>query len=202
MCIRDRNGIPFLFLFFYPLVAYPQQDILVFKKKNKTISTFTRGSYIAFQGKYQEWFTGNITGIKNDSFYIQPMVVHYHLSGTDTTRYNIQFFTTADIYAMPKKGVKVDYSNGRFQINRSAGHVHWYWVKGGWIFRVGALGYAALHVINGLIANNLSLTGSHFGIVAGVFLIGEILHQIYKPVQKLGKKYHVKTIGGIKPASG
>jgi len=82
----------------------------------------------------------------------------------DTTYISGFHFTIADVYAMPKKGVQIDYINNCYQITMSGGHVHWYWVKSGWIFRVGAAGYAALNVVNGIIQNNFSFTGSHLGI--------------------------------------
>ncbi|MEP7143227.1 MAG: hypothetical protein ABI707_10175 [Ferruginibacter sp.] len=175
------------------LPAYPQHDFFVFKKKKETIASFRKDSYIAFQGKNRQWFTGYITKIENDSFYIKPMVVHYNLGSNDTVYYNIQQFTFEDVYAMPKKGIQVDYINGRFQITTSGGHVHWYWIKSGWIFLVGSVGYATLNVANGLIKNNFSSSGSKFGIAAAVFLLGGLLHYTYKPTLRLGKKYYLQT---------
>lgn len=61
--------------------------------------------------------------------------------------------------------------NGRFQITTSGGHVHWYWIKSGWIFRVGAGGYAVLDVANGLIRSNFSLSGSKLGTAAAIILV-------------------------------
>ncbi len=95
---------------------------------------------------------------------------------------------------MPKKRYLIDYKNGHFQISTSAGHVHWYWVKSGWIFRAGAIGYAALNVVNGLINNNFSFAGSKLGIAAGVFLFGVLLQQLYKPTLTVEKKYHLERI--------
>ena len=170
------------------------QDIFLFKKKHATITSYARDNYIAFQDKNGEWFTGFITRVKGDSFYIRPRVIRYHLMGSDTLYFNIQAFTLADIYAMPKKGVQIDYIGDRFQITRSGGHVHWYWVKSGWVFRVGAVGYTALNITNGLIKNNFSFEGAKLGIAAGVFLLGELLHLQYKPVLRTGKKYHFESI--------
>ena len=56
-------------------VAYGQQDILVFKKKNKVINRYWKGSTIAFQLKDDQCQKGEITKIQNDSFFIRPMVV-------------------------------------------------------------------------------------------------------------------------------
>jgi hypothetical protein len=175
-------------------VVYCQHDFFIFKKKDKTIALFSKDSYIAFQVKDHQWYTGYITKVQSDSFYIKPMVVHYNLVGTDTAYYDVLPFTLADVFAMPKKGVQVDYINGRFQITTSGGHVHWYWVKSGWIFRAGAAGYAILNVLNGVIKNNFSFSGSNLGIAAAVFLFGELLHHTYKPTLRLGKKYYLQPV--------
>ena len=84
----------------------------LFKKKNKTLESFWVGSAIAFQQKDKEWQKGEIVSIKNDSFSIRPVVVQYNLLTTDTLFYNIARFSLSDIYAMPKKGVLIDYKDG------------------------------------------------------------------------------------------
>jgi len=96
---------------------------------------------------------------------------------------------------MPKKGVLIDYKNGQFQIMTSAGHQHWYWIKSGWIFRVGAVGYAGLNIANGLIKNDFSISESRtqLGTTVAVFLVGVLLHKTYKQTLRLGKKYHIET---------
>ena len=176
--------------------GYCQRDILVFKKKNKEIYRYWKGSTIAFQGRDKQWQKGEITKIQNDSFYIRPMIVRYSLMGTDTFHYNVRGFALADVFAMPNKGILIDYKDGRFQISGSGGHVHFYWIKSGWIFRVGAAGYAGLHIANGLKQNNFSLSGSKTQLLtaAAVFLVGVLLHKNYKPYLRIGTKYHLKIL--------
>ena len=86
---------------------------------------------------------------------------------------------------MPNKGILVDYIDGRFQISRSGGHVHWYWIKSGLLFRLAGAGYAALNIAN----------GNAMGVAVGaaVLLGGFIMGKLYKPVLKIGKKYRVVT---------
>ncbi len=168
--------------------------MLDFKKRNTTIERFWLGDFIAFQLKNSEWQKGQLTRISNDSFYIRPRVVYYYSMGSDTVYFNVSGYSISDVFAMPKKGYLIDYINGRFQISTSAGHVHWYWIKSGWIFRVGAAGYAALNVANGLINNNFSFNASQLAIAAGVFLFGVLLKHIYKPVLPIGKKYHFEMV--------
>jgi hypothetical protein len=116
------------------------------------------------------------------------------MMGTDTAHFGIVGVALADVYAMPKKGVQIDYIHGRYQITRSGGHVHWYWIKSGWIFRVGAAGYAALHIANSLLQNNVLVSVGKLGIAAGVFLVGGLLYLTYKPTIKLGKKYQLSFV--------
>lgn len=176
--------------------VFSQQDFFVFKRNNTTLNRFYKDAYIAFQLENKQWQTGYITKVQSDSFWIRPMVVFYGLMGTDTVHYNILPFAIADVYAMPKKGVQIDYVNGRFQIITWGGHVHWYWVKSGWIFRAGGAAYAGLNIVNGLVENNLSFRDSKkvFAIAAASYLFGALLHKLYKPVLPIGKKYHFEYI--------
>jgi hypothetical protein len=96
---------------------------------------------------------------------------------------------------MPKEGVLIEYNNGSFQISMSAGHQHFYWIKSGWIFRVGAAGYAGLNIINGLPEDDfLSENKTQLGIAAAVFLTGVLLHTMYKLTHQMRGKYHLKII--------
>jgi hypothetical protein len=177
-------------------LAYCQQNILVFKKRNKEIDRYWKGSTIAFQLRDKQWQKGEITKIKNDSFYIRPMIVRYSLMSSDTVHFSVIGFSLTDVFAMPNKGILIDYINGGFQISRSGGHVHWYWIKSGWIFRVGAAGYTGLNIANGLIKNNFSFSDSKTRLLtaAAVFLGGVLLHRSYKPYLRIGRKYGLETL--------
>jgi len=178
-----------LFSFF---VNYSQQAILLFKKKNQNLESLWVGSTIAFQLRDKQWQKGEITKIQNDSFFIKPVVIQYNVLNTDTFYYNIAGYSVSDIYAMPKKGVLIDYKDGEFQISMSGGHQHWYWIKSGWIFRVAGAGYAGLIVANSLIDSDLSISDSktQLGVAAVVFLAGVALKKAYKLTLRVGKKYH------------
>jgi hypothetical protein len=182
-------------LLFSFLFNYSQEAILLFKKKNITVQSFWVGSAIAFQLKDKQWQKGEITKIRNDSFFIQPVVVQYHLLTTDTFYYNSLGFSISDVYAMPKRGVLIDYKDGEFQISMSGGHQHWYWIKSGWLFRAAGAGYAGLIVANSVIDSDLSISDSktQLGVAAGVFLFGVLLKKIYKLTLRVGRKYHLET---------
>ena len=159
------------------------------------MQSFWVGSTIAFQSQDKEWQKGEIITIRNDSFFIRPAVVQYSLLTTDTFYYNVARFSVSDVYAMPKRGVLIDYKDGEFQVSQSGGHQHWYWIKSGWLFRVAAAGYAGLIVANTIIDSDLSLSDSktQLAVAAAVFTVGVLLKKIYKLTLRTGKRYHFET---------
>ena len=184
----------FLILTTWVSMAHAQQDMFIFKKKNRTLAIFKKDSYIAFQLKSGQWYTGDIMKVQNDSFTIHPMVVRYGLMGADTAHYGYFSFAISDIYAMPKQGIQIDYIDGRYQITRSGGHVHFYWIKGGWLFRAVGAGYIFLDGVNGLLRNDFTLSDKKLWYAAALFLFGELLHFTYRPSLRIGKKYHFQII--------
>ena len=182
-------------LVFLSIFSFAQRDYLVLKKGNKVIQHFWKDSYITFQLKDRQWVKGIITNIKKDSFDLKIEKITRSMLGSDTVHFSGFHYTISDIYAMPKKGVQVDYIDNKLQINTSAGHQHWYWIKSGWIFRTGAIGYTVLYVANGLIENDLSFSGSSLGIAAAVFVAGVVLHKVYKPTFRLRTRYHLESVG-------
>jgi hypothetical protein len=189
-----HKPILFAFLLFFSSVLSAQQDILLFKKGSLTLNMYTKDSYIAFQISNRAWYAGFITRIKGDSFYVKPLVVRYSMMGADTANLQPMPFVLADLYAMPKPGVLIDYGGpDGYHISGAGGHVHWYWIKAGWLFRTGGAGYVLLDIVNGLFRNELAFSiGWIYG--AGVFAIGELLKHSYKLYYVLGKKYHFESI--------
>src|SRR6185436_6843415 len=169
-----------IFILFFSSL-YSQEDILVLKKGNKSIEKFWKGGFIAFQLENKTWEKGELMKITNDSFYIRPRVIKYGFMRTDTFYYPVKGFVRSDIYAMPKKGYLIDFVNGRFQISRTGGHVHFYWIKSGFIFRIAGAGFALLGLINGSLIN--------IPIGAAVFAAGVLMKKMYKPTIRLKGKY-------------
>jgi hypothetical protein len=182
------------FLFICSISVSAQNYILVLKKRGLNIQYFSKDSYISFQLKNREWVKGIITKMTSDSIYLKKEVIRFSLLGSDTAHFSGFGFPIKEIFAFPKKGVQLHYINGSYQINKSAGHIHWYWIKSGWVFRVGAAGYAALNILNGLRDKPFSLSGSNLGIAAGIFSGGALLKKSYRHILPLGKKYHLETI--------
>ena len=170
---------------------FGQNQIMIFQKRNELIHTYSTGSYVAFMDVNRQWQYGIITKIRNDSFDIKLYSVQYNAMTIDTIHFGIASFSLADVYAMPKAGIEIDDGTGprNHQIAMDAGHVHFYWIKGGWLFRTLGIGYAALNLFNGLVIKNQPVNWAGLGIAAGVFAVGEFLKLNYRPYVKLGKKY-------------
>ena len=165
---------------------YSQDDILIFKKGNKSIEKFWKRTFISFQLENKNWEKGELMKIKSDSFYIRPRVIRYSFMRTDTFYYPIKGFKLSDIYAMPKRGYLIDYVNGRFQISKYGGHVHFYWIKSGYIFRLAGAGFAILGVVNGSYIN--------VPIGTGVFLAAMMMKKMYKLTIRVKGKYRVESL--------
>jgi hypothetical protein len=182
-------------IFLFALSQLTAQDqILAFRKNSKIIHTYSTGSYIAFMDHGRQWQYGIITRIRKDSFYIRPYVLLVSLK-IDTMSFDLSAYSLADAYAMPKPGVEIgdvkDSKNS--QILTDAGHVHFYWIKGGWLFRVLGIGYPGLNIFNSVVTKNQPISWAGLGIAAGLFAFGGLLKLSYSPILKLGKKYSMKV---------
>lgn len=184
----------------FAVTAFSQNDILVFKRGHKSLQYFYTGSRISFQLQNKEWTKGIITKIKNDSFYFTKEIVVYHLGAhADTLHFSGFRYALTDVHALPKRGVQIDYESDHFAITGNGGHQHFYWVKSGWIFRAGALGYTGLNIINGIINHDVIFKNGKLGIAAAVFAGGVILKKGYALTRPLGKRYHLESINITAP---
>jgi len=181
-------------------LTYAQSNFILYKNKRKTVATYNEGSYISFQQKDGQWVKGRITKIANDSFHLTEEIIYQGWYRNDTLHYSGFHFSVKDIYAMPKRGVLIDYSNGRFQVVRTGGHQHFYWVKSGWLFRIGGAGYAMLNIANGIIQKDFSFDNEkgRLGAAAAVFLLGVVMHHTYKLTHRIGKKYRIVYVDMVK----
>lgn len=185
-----------LLLFLITSVSNAQQSSLVFKKGNKVVQRFWMGNEIAFQSADQYWHKGRIKKLTPDSVYIQPITVKYHLMGNDTITWPVEGYHFRDIAALPKRGYLISMIDNQFQINRGAGHVHFYWIKSGVLFRVGAVAYTGVMLFNNLSDKNPNKTAIKKGLLtgAGIYLFGFLLKKLYSPVYKTGRSYHLEFV--------
>ncbi|MEX0636567.1 MAG: hypothetical protein WD135_07345 [Ferruginibacter sp.] len=95
--------------------AYSQQaDFIVLKKKNRTVKNFFSGTQIEFVAINGAYRNALITGIKNDSLYLQEFMVYrmpttlgtYILDTTGSYRYTYHY-NQIKSFGIPKKGFNV-----------------------------------------------------------------------------------------------
>jgi len=198
------KAFPALLVLLFSSAIAAQKGSLLIKKKNKVVQRFWTGSEFAFQTAGQQWHKGIITRLTTDSVYIRPVIVKYHLMGTDTISWPVEGYRYNDIAALPKKGILVSFINNSFQINRAGGHVHWFWIKSGVVFRVGAAAYTGLVLINNFSDKDPDRKEIRNGLLTGasVYLFGFILQKMYSPVHKTGKKYRLTYLNFAAPGTG
>jgi len=162
---------------------YAQTDFIVFKKKQTTLQTFFKGSYLSCYLINDEWLNGYVRKIQNDSIYLKPFYLQvfydpWGLPHTDTIFMGATRIGINQIKGMPKKQSVV-------------------FVRDGSILQIGAGAYMLLNIINTL-GNNEHIFESrnikNLGIAAGVFTIGTVIKLLRSPFIKLGKKYHLDYI--------
>lgn len=174
-------------------ILYSQNRSLVLIKRQKTVQRFWTQSRITFQRRDGEWFSGIITKITADSFYMTRESIHHNLMGTDTVHFSGYYFGLKDIFALPTRKEIVNNINGRIDV--ILGHEKFVWVRNGFIFQVVGAGYATLNIVNGWIQKEPPFAKSNLprlGIAAATLLIGEMLHLKFDPYIHIGKKYSLE----------
>lgn len=171
-----------------------KNDYFIFKKKHKVLRTFRVGSLINFCIGKNQFRQGYIKTIQNDSFFIRPEIVRYNLFTTDTIRFPIERYAITDITAMPEKGLQIDFINGRWWPRGNAGHIHFYWIKSGYLLKRITLGLSGLRFTNELIEGNNPLQKQYTSFYitnVALFGIGMLLKKFYRYVLPLGKKFSI-----------
>jgi len=175
-------------VFFSGFRSIAQGDFILLRKNNVVIQSYFKGSYFTGQLNNGQWVEGRIMKIKDDSLFMEQMEVRQvpSIFGTpmlDTVKYGLLKLSLKDIHALPKKehGIGI--------------------VNNGSLFMVGAGGYAALNIINGLTQSNEPITSHqniiNLSIAAGVFLFGEILHWTHHKYIILGKNYELYSTATV-----
>ena len=173
-----------LFLCAATITVSAQNDLLVLKKKDQTIQTWVRGSFISFQFSSKQWIQGRIKQIWNDSLLIDQQSVtmvpnQFGFFSVDTLHMGLMKLHVKEIYGMEKRS-----TGGSIFTN-------------GALLQIGGGGYIFLNIMNSLIKkdqvfSSKNLTG--IGIAAGVFLVGKLLEISHSPYIVLGKKYRMEIL--------
>jgi|694.fasta_scaffold01214_30 hypothetical protein len=164
--------------------ATAQSDLLVFKKKNRTIQSWSSGSYIIFQMENRQWLEGYVRRVWRDSIRIELVKIDRVINnwGTynfDTTGMGLLILHVKELRALPKKNFSYNiFSNGQ-------------------LFRLGAMGYVSLNVINSLSRKDPVFAPDNLGnlgIAGLVFLTGIMLGSFQRTYWETGKKYRFEVV--------
>lgn len=187
---------PLLLLLFLSssLLTFGQRQILLVKRGQRTLERYWPGQVFSFAVAGMQWRKGELTRIQHDSFYIRPSVVHYYFGGSDTSYFPVEGYSIKDVQFLPRPRFLIAYNGKEFNFSRTGGHVHWYWVKSGWLFRAAGIGYAGLYLTNGLIRDDLDLKDGRLAIAGGSYLLGFVLKRVYRIYRPLNKRLHLQNI--------
>lgn len=163
-----------------------QADMVILKKRNKTVDRYFIGSYIYFETEKNQRWSGKIYKLKADTIFIVPIEerVYMHNWGlvlTDTIELNRIGIALNTISNITKRNENLVF------------------VKNGSLLQLLGGGYAVLNVINTVTSQDKEpVFGSknlkNLGIAAGVFGIGTLQRLLYKDYYPLGKKYKLKIL--------
>ncbi|RYY67578.1 MAG: hypothetical protein EOO12_00655 [Chitinophagaceae bacterium] len=171
------------------LNARAQRGLLLLKKGNRTLARYWEGGSIAFQLTDGSWQKGELIAMRNDSIFVKAHIVRYYQIGNDTLFLPVQGYAQNTIAAFPRRGVDVDFRHGEFGISNRGNLI-------GKLMRIGAVGYTALSLANGLREGTYSLSGhgTELAIAGGVFAAGYAIDKLQRYTYRIGGKYHIDII--------
>ena len=159
--------------------ASAQTDLLAFKKKNRTIQSWSSGSYIVFQMENRQWLEGFVRKVWRDSVRVDlvkfnRVVNNWGFYSIDTARMGLIDLHVKELRALPKK-------NFSYNI-----------LTNGQLFKLGAIGYVGLNIINTLSSKDPVFApenASRLGIAGLVYLGGALLGSFHRTYWEVGKRY-------------
>jgi hypothetical protein len=72
------NKIITAVLFLIPLIGFTQTDVLLLQKNGRNIKTYAPGMSIMIHTVYDQWLSGTLTDLKNDSVFVNYIPFHVH----------------------------------------------------------------------------------------------------------------------------
>jgi hypothetical protein len=174
-----------LLLSYFVMVELPaQSNLLVLKKKEQTLQTWSSGSYIIFRFTDRQWIEGFVRKVQNDSIWLNQVQINrvfnnWGFYSFDTSQLGIMKFHVNEISAVPRK----DFSNNIF--------------TNGKLFQLGSMAFIFLNVLNSAIHQEPVFADENLprlGAASAVFLIGTIMARSRNTYWEVGKKYQFKTL--------
>lgn len=166
------------------LSAQTSDMVVLRKKNNKTDRTLFAGMLTEFGTVDGRWISGQIIKVQRDTVF---------LSYFDIRRVPTRFgtFVMDTIARLP---VAIYYKDIKVFRRKKA---PFQFIRDGKLFKIGAVGYALLNLVNGKYLNE-SLTDNQnmksLSIAGGVFAAGFVMGKLHPSMLVVGKKYHLKYI--------
>ncbi len=188
--MNKKLRFTFLLLICFASSSFAQVDakagqLLLLKDKGVVVYSYTAGNYINFQFSNQQWLTGYIDWIRNDSiqidqFALQSIVSVYGTYGQDTLKLGKLAVQIKEIIAFP--------------IER--GHYNSVFTNGAFLM-AGGIGYLGLNTINSLTNKDPLFAGNNIPKLVGGTLAwasGVLLHRTHPNYRPIGKRFTVETL--------
>jgi hypothetical protein len=159
--------------------------LLLLKERGVTIRSFSVGDYVNFQFSNQQWLTGYVSAIKEDTiqinqFALQRVMTMFGTYGEDTLRL----------------GKMVLHINEIIAFSKDRGHYNSV-VTNGSALQVGGAGYVLLNIINSLINNDPILEQRNIPkIISGAVAVvaGRLLRKANPNYRPIGKRFSLEIL--------
>ena len=180
----------FLLLICFASSSIAQADIkggqiLLLKDKGIVVHSYTVGDYISFEFSNQQWLTGYIDWIRNDSvqinqFALQSTISVYGTYGQDTLKLGKLAVQISEIIAFPAE----------------RGHYNSVFTNGAFLM-TGGVGYIALNAINSFSNKDPLFASDNIPKLLGgvlAWVSGVLLHRTHPNYRPIGKRFSIETL--------
>jgi hypothetical protein len=188
--VNKKIRYTILLLLFFSATSIAQVDtksgqILLLKDKGIVVHSYTVGDYISFQFSNQQWLTGYIDWIKNDSIQINQFALQSTLSvygtyGQDTLKLGTLALQLKEIIAFP---IQRGHYNSVF--------------TNGVFFMTGGIGYLGLNAINSLSNKDPLFAADNIPKILGgaiAWAVGHLLYKTHPNYRPIGKRFSIETL--------
>ena len=183
------NKKSLLFLIFIAIfcgnLSAQKGRLLLLKERGVTIRSFSVGDYINFQFSNDQWLTGYVSSIKQDTiqinqFALQRVMTMFGTYGEDTLKLGKMALHINEIKAFAK----------------DRGHYNSV-VTNGAFLQVGGLGYMLLNVANSLFKNDPVLEQKNIPKLVGgavAVVAGKLLRKANPNYRPIGKRFSLEIL--------
>jgi len=160
-------------------------SLLAVKDRGTIIHSYTAGSYISFQLENQQWVTGYVSWIRNDSiqikqFVLQAVMTGYGTIGQDTLKLGALVVHKSEILAFPKP----------------KGHFNSVFTNGSFL-KAGGILYGGLNIANSIYRKDPVFDSKNLPKIIGsasAWVIGKIIQKSNPNYCPIGKRYSIEIL--------